>query len=215
MGKTKKKMQPSSTPSDGGIISGESFDEYYERISPCSKLKRWLNIRTDAEYKNHLKDGWDMWHDIVHKEFGVECDGGNLEILFLLLGTNNLTILKVPWQYYSGDKEGQLVEDAELQKIMKRFNEEMFYHRNKRRKMLVTGPNPSFSNWTMDQMADDEDFSLILERADAIGKLFNERLEISNIVLFGYEEGDRNKQHPAQGGSTVSDEIEYSSCCYF
>jgi hypothetical protein len=45
---------------------------------------------------------------------------------------------------------------------------------------------------------------MILERADAIGKMFHKDLEIASFVGFGYEEGVRSSTIPYQGGSGVS-----------
>lgn len=67
--------------------------------------------------------------------------------------------------------------------------------------MVTTGPDPSYSNCTMQKLAKDEKLVMILERADAIGKMFHKDLEIASFVGFGYEEGVRSSTIPYQGGS--------------
>jgi hypothetical protein len=153
--KSRKRQPPTATNNDdnNGDIKDETFDQYYGRISPRSNLKQWLNMKNDTEYKKSLKRGWELWYNIIHKLFGVEYVEGNMEVLFLLLGTGNLTIAKIPWQHYSGDKKGELLDDEELQGVIKQFNENMFCDHNKRRNMVTTGPDPSYSNWTMQRMA--------------------------------------------------------------
>ncbi len=172
-----------------------------------SIIEDWLT-KTEEERKTFRERGKKMWESIKDN-FGVEHAGGNLEVLYMLLGTGNLNIVKWPWTYHRGEHEGEAVPKEVLDRIMTRFSKEMLMEWNDSRKMMTTGP-PEYFNYFLRRLAQDEEFILILDRMDSIGKeLIHPSVEIAHAVNFHYLEGERPKKTSQwsgkfQGGSGVS-----------